>query len=78
VSPGKENGSKGIKPMGCYLKRTRDTKHLLVKRHHFRDYVTKGEISIQSIRTHDQQADYLTKPVNEEILTKRRQLVQGW
>jgi Reverse transcriptase (RNA-dependent DNA polymerase) len=54
------------------------TKHLLVKLHHFRDYVTKGDISIHSIRTHDQQADYLTKPVNEEILTKLRQLVQGW
>jgi hypothetical protein len=54
------------------------TKHLLVKLHHFRDYVTKGDISIHPIRTHDQQADYLTKPVNEEILTKLRQLVQGW
>jgi hypothetical protein len=54
------------------------TKHLLVKLHHFRDYVTKGDISIHPIRTHDQQADYLTKLVNEEILTKLRQLVQGW
>jgi hypothetical protein len=54
------------------------TKHLLVKLHHFRDYVTKGNISIHSISTHDQQADYLTKPVNEEILTKLRRLVQGW
>jgi hypothetical protein len=34
--------------------------------------------AIHSIRTHDQQADYLKKPVNEEILTKLWQLVQGW
>ena len=54
------------------------TKHLLVKLHHFRDYVTRGEISIHPIRTQDQQADYLTKPVNEETLTKLRKLVQGW
>jgi hypothetical protein len=32
--------------------------------------VTTSVISIHSIRTHDQQADYPMKPVNEEILTK--------
>jgi Reverse transcriptase (RNA-dependent DNA polymerase) len=54
------------------------TRHLLVKLHHFRDYVTRGEISIHAIRTHDQEADYLTKPVGEEILKKLRKRVQGW
>jgi hypothetical protein len=54
------------------------TRHLLVKLHHFRDYVTQGKISVHAIRTHDQEADYLTKPVNEEILKKLRKLVQGW
>jgi hypothetical protein len=54
------------------------TKHLLVKLHHFRDYVNSGEISIHSIGTAEQQADYLTKPVNETILVKLRRLVQGW
>jgi hypothetical protein len=43
-----------------------------------RNYVTEGDISIHSIHNHDQQADYLTKPVNAEVLTKLRQLVQGW
>jgi Reverse transcriptase (RNA-dependent DNA polymerase) len=54
------------------------TKHLLVILHHFRDYVTRGKITIHPIRTHDQQAGYLSKPVYEEILTKLRKLVQGW
>jgi Reverse transcriptase (RNA-dependent DNA polymerase) len=54
------------------------TCHLLVKLHHFRDYVTRGKISIHAIRTHDQEADYLTKPVNEEILKKLRKLIQRW
>jgi hypothetical protein len=54
------------------------TKHLLVKLHHFRDYVTSGDITIHQIRTQDQQANYLTKPVNGEILTKLRKLIQGW
>ena len=54
------------------------TKHLNVKLHHFRDYVMRKEISINSISTTDQLGDYLTKPVNEQILTKHRLLIMGW
>jgi hypothetical protein len=54
------------------------TKHLNVKLHHFRDYVARGEITIHKIDTLDQLADYLTKPVNVEILLKLRKLVMGW
>ena len=46
------------------------TKHFNVKLDHFRDYVTRGEISIHPIDTTMQQADYLTKPVNFDILTR--------
>ena len=54
------------------------TKHLNVKLHHFRDYVTRGEISIHKIDTKEQYADYLTKPVTKEILTYLRRKVMGW
>ena len=54
------------------------TKHLNVKLHHFRDYVTRKEITIHSISTTEQLADYLTKPVNESILQKLRHTVMGW
>ena len=54
------------------------TRHLLVKLHHFRDYVTNGKISIHPISTIDQEADYLTKPVPEDILVKLRMRVQRW
>jgi hypothetical protein len=54
------------------------TKHFLVTLHHFRDYVMQGKVSIHSIRSQDQQADFLTKPVNESMLGKLRNLVQGW
>jgi hypothetical protein len=54
------------------------TKHINVKMHHFRDYVERGEISIHKIDTSDQLADYLTKPVNLDILLKLRKLVMGW
>jgi hypothetical protein len=54
------------------------TKHLNVKLHHFRDYVTRGEISIHKIDTKEQLADYLTKPVNLDILEHLRPKVMGW
>ena len=54
------------------------TKHLNVKLHHFRDYVSRGEISIHKIDTTDQLADYLTKPVTQEILDHLRPQVMGW
>ena len=54
------------------------TKHLNVKYHHFRDYVERGEISIHKIDTKDQLADYLTKPVSQEILERLRPQVMGW
>ena len=54
------------------------TKHLNVKLHHFRDYVTQKEILIKSIGTLEQPADYLTQAVNEPILRKHRMFLQGW
>ena len=54
------------------------TKHINVKLHHFRDYVTKGDIRILPISTKHQLADYLTKPLIEEILVPLRKKVMGW
>ena len=54
------------------------TKHLAVKLHHFRSYVTAGEISIHKIDTRNQPADFLTKPLNEDDLARHRQAVMGW
>jgi hypothetical protein len=42
------------------------------------DQAIRGKISRHAIRTHDQEADYLTKPVNKEILKKLQKRVQGW
>ena len=54
------------------------TKHVNVKYHHFRDYVTRGEVSIHPIKTTDQPADMLTKPVSLAILRKLRLRMMGW
>ena len=40
------------------------TKHLNISLHHFRDYVTRGEITIHHIDTTEQPAEFLTKAVN--------------
>ena len=53
------------------------TKHLNVKNHHFRDYVERGEIIVHKIYTSEQLADYLTKPVSQEILEHLRPQVMG-
>jgi len=54
------------------------TKHLNQRLHHFRDYVNRNEVVMLPIDTTMQPADILTKPVNEDILTKHRKFVMGW
>ena len=53
-------------------------KQLNVKLHHSRDYVSRGKSTIHNINSKSQLSDYLTKPVNEEILVKLRRQVMGW
>ena len=54
------------------------TKHLNVKLHHFQSYVVNNAIKITKVSTDLQRADYLTKPVNEDILVRHRKIVMGW
>ena len=54
------------------------TKHLNVKLHHFRGCVDSRQLTLEKVSTHQQRADYLTKPVNEEILQRHRKVVMGW
>ena len=55
------------------------TKHLNIRLHHFRSYVddTK-EITIHKIDTKDHLEHLLTKPLNEEDLTRHRLTLMGW
>jgi len=54
------------------------TKHINVKLHHFRSYVEKGDITIHAIKTDDQPADILTKPLNHEVFVRHREWIMGW
>ena len=51
------------------------TKHLNIKLHHFRDYVTRKEIIIRSIKTKDQPADLLTKGLNEVLTIRHKRFL---
>jgi Reverse transcriptase (RNA-dependent DNA polymerase)/GAG-pre-integrase domain len=54
------------------------TKHMNIKYHHFREAVSKGDVTIHAIRTDEQIADIFTKPLAEELFKKFRQLMMGW
>jgi len=54
------------------------TKHINIKYHHFRDYVERGEVTVHPIDTKDQPADMLTKPLNEQTLSRHRRYIMGW
>ena len=54
------------------------TKHMNCRLHHFRSYVDSGEITVHHIKSEDQAADYLTKPLNVDMFEKLRRIIMGW
>jgi len=53
------------------------TKHIALEYHHFRDYITKGLIEILPIRSKDQNADILTKPLGKQAFEILREKLLG-
>jgi len=54
------------------------TKHINVKYHHFREYVTKGDITVLAVSSEEQVADMLTKPLSNYIFQQLRMKLLGW
>ena len=54
------------------------TKHINIKYHHFREYVRRKMITIQSVRTTEQLADIFTKPLPRDLFTKFRDKILIW
>ena len=54
------------------------TKHINLRYHHFREHVTRGDISIHPIATSDQIADIFTKPLSSDTFEKHRLTLLGW
>ena len=65
----------GAIEMATHHKYRPRTKHLNVKLHHFRDYVSRGEIIIKPVSTKYQPADLLTKHVDAPLLAKHAQFL---
>ena len=54
------------------------TKHIAIKYHHFRSYVSDGKIVINPIDTSEQLADMLTKPLKVKSFCYLRGKLMGW
>ena len=54
------------------------TKHIAIKYHHFRRFVSDGTIIIKSIDTTEQLADIFTKPLKEKSFCYLRRQMMGW
>ena len=54
------------------------TKHIAIKYHHFRSFVSEGTIVINPIDTSEQLADMLTKPLKEQSFCYLRKGLLGW
>ena len=72
----KENS--GSLDMSTVNKNQDRTKNLNAKLHHFRDYVSRGEVDILPIVTLYQASGHLTKAVNQSMIGKHRLAVQDW
>jgi len=53
------------------------TKHINIKYWHFIEHMEKGLIDIQSVKSEDQLADILTKPLPESEFTRLRDIILG-
>jgi hypothetical protein len=54
------------------------TKHLNIRLFHFWGYVDWSEITIHKIKSEDQPADVLTKPLSDNPFGKHRKRINGW
>ena len=54
------------------------TKHIALKYHHFRQYVTNKSIRIKAISTTEQIADIFTKPLDKDAFHYLREKLIGW
>ena len=59
-------------------KMTPRSKHIAVKYHFFRQFVTRGELEIRKVESSKQKADILTKGLTQQKFEQIRQLLLGW
>ena len=59
-------------------KLTPRTKHIALKYHHFRKFVSNGTLKINPIDTLEQTADIFTKPLDQTKFEYLRKKLCGW
>ena len=68
----------GAIELACLPKMHPCTKHINVVYHHFRDYVCTGQITVETIKSTDQIADILTKPLAQNLFQKLHKQMLHW
>ena len=63
---------------GKHTKNAPHTRHINIKFHHFRKYVHRKLIMIQSVRTNEQLADIFTNPLPCDLFAKFRDQIFAW
>jgi hypothetical protein len=64
--------------MATLLKFTPCTKHISLKYTHFCSHIKSGAIKITYCHTTEQQADFLTEPLANDLFFKLRYMLCGW
>ena len=54
------------------------TKHININYHHFRGAVKEGKVKIEAVKSTEQRADILTKPLAQNLFNKFRKRINGW
>ena len=53
-------------------------KHIAIKHHHFRKHISNVDMIIEKVDTAEQEADFLTKPLVEQLFRCISKKVMGW
>ena len=54
------------------------TKHINLVYHHFRSFVREGKITVHHVGTKEQNANLLTKPLDQNFFLRHRKEIMGW
>jgi hypothetical protein len=70
--------NEGALEMARYPKFRPRTKHINIKYHRFHDIIESGKVVMCGITTKEQQADILTKPLQESLFVYLCKQIMGW
>ena len=54
------------------------TKHINLVYHHFRSFVREGKVTVHHVGTKEQNADTLTKSLDQNLFVRHRKEIMGW